>query len=154
MSKKIEESVMQLVAPAAAQLGYEVVDVEYVKKKNEDSELIIYIDREGGVDLDDCEACSIAIDPLIDAADPIEESYILCVSSPGIDRPLKRPRDFEKHMGEAVDVKLYEKLNGKKEFVAVLRGYDQGKISLDIGEDELLELEGAKIALIRPHIDF
>lgn len=154
MSKKIEESVMQLVAPAAAQLGYEVVDVEYVKKKNEDSELIIYIDREGGVDLDDCEACSIAIDPLIDAADPIEESYILCVSSPGIDRPLKRPRDFEKHMGEAVDVKLYEKLNGKKEFVAVLRGYDQGKISLDIGKDELLELEGAKIALIRPHIDF
>ncbi|PWL48543.1 MAG: ribosome maturation factor [Clostridiales bacterium] len=154
MSKKIEESVMQLVAPAAAQLGYEVVDVEYVKKKNEDSELIIYIDREGGVDLDDCEACSIAIDPLIDAADPIEESYILCVSSPGIDRPLKRPRDFEKHMGEAVDVKLYEKLNGEKEFVAVLRGYDQGKISLDIGEDELLELEGAKIALIRPHIDF
>lgn len=154
MSKKIEESVMQLVAPAAAQLGYEVVDVEYVKKKNEDSELIIYIDREGGVDLDDCEACSIAIDPLIDAADPIEESYILCVSSPGIDRPLKRPRDFEKHMGEAVDVRLYEKLNGKKEFVAVLRGYDQGKISLDIGKDELLELEGAKIALIRPHIDF
>ena len=154
MSKKIEESVMQLVAPAAAQLGYEVVDVEYVKKKNEDSELIIYIDREGGVDLDDCEACSIAIDPLIDAADPIGESYILCVSSPGIDRPLKRPRDFEKHMGEAVDVKLYEKLNGEKEFVAVLRGYDQGKISLDIGEDELLELEGAKIALIRPHIDF
>lgn len=154
MSKKIEESVMQLVAPAAAQLGYEVVDVEYVKKKNEDSELIIYIDREGGVDLDDCEACSIAIDPLIDAADPIEESYILCVSSPGIDRPLKRPRDFEKHMGEAVDVKLYEKLNGKKEFVAVLRGYDQGKISLDIGKDELLELEGAQIALIRPHIDF
>ena len=154
MSKKIEESVMQLVAPAAAQLGYEVVDVEYVKKKNEDSELIIYIDREGGVDLDDCEACSIVIDPLIDAADPIEESYILCVSSPGIDRPLKRPRDFEKHMGEAVDVKLYEKLNGEKEFVAVLRGYDQGKISLDIGEDELLELEGAKIALIRPHIDF
>ena len=154
MFKKIEESVMQLVAPAAAQLGYEVVDVEYVKKKNEDSELIIYIDRAGGVDLDDCEACSIAIDPLIDAADPIEESYILCVSSPGIDRPLKRPRDFEKHMGEAVDVKLYEKMNGKKEFVAVLRGYDQGKISLDIGKDELLELEGAKIALIRPHIDF
>ena len=154
MSKKIEESVMQLVAPAAAQLGYEVVVVEYVKKKNEDSELIIYIDREGGVDLDDCEACSIAIDPLIDAADPIEEYYILCVSYPGIDRPLKRPRDFEKHMGEAVDVKLYEKLNGEKEFVAVLRGYDQGKISLDIGEDELLELEGAKIALIRPHIDF
>lgn len=154
MSKKIEESVMQLVAPAAAQLGYEVVDVEYVKKKNEDSELVIYIDREGGVDLDDCETCSIAIDPLIEAADPIEESYILCVSSPGIDRPLKRPRDFEKHMGEAMDVKLYEKLNGSKEFVAVLSGYEQGRISLDIGEEKLLELEEAKVALIRPHIDF
>jgi ribosome maturation factor RimP len=154
LSKKIEESVMQLVAPAAAQLGYEVVDVEYVKKKNEDSELVIYIDREGGVDLDDCETCSIAIDPLIEAADPIEESYILCVSSPGIDRPLKRPRDFEKHMGEAMDVKLYEKLNGNKEFVAVLSGYEQGRISLDIGEEKLLELEEAKVALIRPHIDF
>lgn len=154
MSKKIEESVMQLVAPAAAQLGYEVVDVEYVKKKNEDSELVIYIDREGGVDLDDCETCSIAIDPLIEAADPIEESYILCVSSPGIDRPLKRPQDFEKHMGEAMDVKLYEKLNGSKEFVAVLSGYEQGRISLDIGEEKLLELEEAKVALIRPHIDF
>ena len=154
MSKKIEESVMQLVAPAAAQLGYEVVDVEYVKKKNEDSELVIYIDREGGVDLDDCETCSIAIDPLIEAADPIEESYILCVSSPGIDRPLKRPLDFEKHMGEAMDVKLYEKLNGSKEFVAVLSGYEQGRISLDIGEEKLLELEEAKVALIRPHIDF
>ena len=83
-----------------------------------------------------------------------EESYILCVSSPGIDRPLKRPRDFEKHMGEAMDVKLYEKLNGSKEFVAVLSGYEQGRISLDIGEEKLLELEEAKVALIRPHIDF
>lgn len=86
MSKKVEESVMQLVAPAAAQLGYTVVDVEYVKKRGEESELVIYIDKEGGVDLDDCEACSMAIDPLIDAADPIEESYILCVSFAG-DRP-------------------------------------------------------------------
>ena len=154
MAKKIEENVMNLIAPAIAQMGYELVDVEYIKKRNEDSELVIYIDKEGGVDLDDCEICSNGIDPLIEAADPIEESYLLCVSSPGIDRPLKRPKDFEKHMGEKVDVKLYEKLNGKKEFTAILRGYEQEKILLDIGTEELLELVASKIALIRPHIEF
>lgn len=105
--------------------------------------------------MDDCEACSVAIDPLIDAADPIEEAYILCVSSPGIDRPLKRPKDFEKHLGEKVDVKLYEKLEGKKEFTATLRGYEQGVILLEIpGKGEPLALESAKVALVRPHIDF
>lgn len=154
MSKKVEESVMQLVAPAAAQLGYTVVDVEYVKKRGEDSELVIYIDKEGGVDLDDCEACSMAIDPLIDAADPIEESYILCVSSPGIDRPLKRPEDFARHLNEKVDVKLYEKRAGKKEWTVTLRGYDEKAISLETEKGEAWELELAKIAQIRPHIDF
>ena len=154
MSKKVEESVMQLVAPAAAQLGYTVVDVEYVKKRGEDSELVIYIDKEGGVDLDDCEACSMAIDPLIDAADPIEEPYILCVSSPGIDRPLKRPEDFARHLNEKVDVKLYEKRAGKKEWTVTLRGYDEKAISLETEKGEAWELELAKIAHIRPHIDF
>ena len=154
MSKKVEESVMQLVAPAAAQLGYTVVDVEYVKKRGEDSELVIYIDKEGGVDLDDCEACSMAIDPLIDAADPIEESYILCVSSPGIDRPLKRPEDFARHLNEKVDVKLYEKRAGKKEWTVTLRGYDEKAISLETDKGEAWELELAKVAQIRPHIDF
>lgn len=154
MSKKVEESVMQLVASAAAQLGYTVVDVEYVKKRGEDSELVIYIDKEGGVDLDDCEACSMAIDPLIDAADPIEESYILCVSSPGIDRPLKRPEDFARHLNEKVDVKLYEKRAGKKEWTVTLRGYDEKAISLETEKGEAWELELAKIAQIRPHIDF
>lgn len=154
MSKKVEESVMQLVAPAAAQLGYTVVDVEYVKKRGEDSELVIYIDKEGGVDLDDCEACSMAIDPLIDAADPIEESYILCVSSPGIDRPLKRSEDFARHLNEKVDVKLYEKRAGKKEWTVTLRGYDEKAISLETDKGEAWELELAKIAQIRPHIDF
>ena len=154
MSKKVEESVMQLVAPAAAQLGYTVVDVEYVKKRGEDSELVIYIDKEGGVDLDDCEACSMAIDPLIDAADPIEESYILCVSSPGIDRPLKRPEDFARHLNEKVDVKLYEKRAGKKEWTVTLRGYGEKAISLETDKGEAWELELAKIAQIRPHIDF
>ena len=154
MSKKVEESVMQLVAPAAAQLGYTVVDVEYVKKRGEDSELVIYIDKEGGVDLDDCETCSMAIDPLIDAADPIEEPYILCVSSPGIDRPLKRPEDFARHLNEKVDVKLYEKRAGKKEWTVTLRGYDEKAISLETEKGEAWELELAKIAQIRPHIDF
>lgn len=154
MSKKVEESVMQLVAPAAAQLGYTVVDVEYVKKRGEDSELVIYIDKEGGVDLDDCEACSMAIDPLIDVADPIEEPYILCVSSPGIDRPLKRPEDFARHLNEKVDVKLYEKRAGKKEWTVTLRGYDEKAISLETEKGEAWELELAKIAQIRPHIDF
>ena len=154
MSRKIEEQIEQLVSAKIAEMGYELVDVEYAKVKGQDDELVVYIDRQGGVTLDDCEAVSLAVEPIIDEADPIAHAYVFCVSSPGIDRPLKKPRDFEKALQTKVDLKLYEKLNGKKEITAVLIGYDENTIRLQTEKGQELELNREKIALIRPHIEF
>ena len=130
------------------------MDVEYAKVKGQDDELVVYIDRQGGVTLDDCEAVSLAVEPIIDEADPIAHAYVFCVSSPGIDRPLKKPRDYEKALQTKVDLKLYEKLNGKKEITAVLIGYDENTVRLQMPKGQELELGREKIALIRPHIEF
>ena len=154
MSRKIEEMIEALVAEQVQELGYELVDVEYAKVKGQDDELVVYIDKEGGVSLDDCEAVSLAIEPLIDEADPIEHAYVFCVSSPGIDRPLKKPRDYERALGSKVDIRLYEKLDGKKELTAVLAGYDESFVRLAMPKGQQLELGREKIALIRPHIEF
>ena len=154
MSRRIEEQIEQLVGAKIEQMGYELVDVEYAKVKGQDDELVVYIDRQGGVTLDDCEAVSLAVEPIIDEADPIAHAYVFCVSSPGIDRPLKKPRDFEKALQTKVDLKLYEKINGKKEITAVLIGYDENTIRLQTEKGQELELGREKIALIRPHIEF
>ena len=154
MSRKIEEQIEQLVGGKIAQMGYELVDVEYAKVQGQDDELVVYIDRQGGVTLDDCEAVSLAVEPIIDEADPIAHAYVFCVSSPGIDRPLKKPRDYEKALQTKVDLKLYEKLNGKKEITAVLIGYDENTVRLQMPKGQELELGREKIALIRPHIEF
>lgn len=154
MSRKIEEQIEQLVGAKVAEMGYELVDVEYAKVKGQDDELVVYIDRQGGVTLDDCEAVSLAVEPIIDEADPIDHAYVFCVSSPGIDRPLKKPRDYEKALQTKVDLKLYEKLNGKKEITAVLVGYDENAVRLQTEKGQELELGREKIALIRPHIEF
>lgn len=154
MSRKIEEQIEQLVSAKIAEMGYELVDVEYAKVKGQDDELVVYIDKQGGVTLDDCEAVSLAVEPIIDEADPIDHAYVFCVSSPGIDRPLKKPRDYEKALQTKVDLKLYEKLNGKKEITAVLVGYDENAVRLQTEKGQELELGREKIALIRPHIEF
>ena len=154
MSRRIEEQIEQLVGAKVAELGYELVDVEHAKVKGQDDELVVYIDRQGGVTLDDCEAVSLAVEPIIDEADPIDHAYVFCVSSPGIDRPLKKPRDYEKALQTKVDLKLYEKLNGKKEITAVLVGYDENAVRLQTEKGQELELGREKIALIRPHIEF
>ena len=154
MAKKIEQFVQELVKEDVESLGYELVDVEFDKKQNMDSELVIYIDKDGGVDLDDCEKVSTAIDPLIDAKCPITDPYVLVVSSPGIDRPFKTERDFVKHLGEKVDIKLYEKLNGKKNLTAVLKEYTPEELTLEDSKGKEFRLEMKKIALIRAYIDF
>ncbi|MBQ9941621.1 MAG: ribosome maturation factor RimP [Christensenellaceae bacterium] len=154
MSKKIESSVEAVVAPIIEQLGYELVDVEFVSRKGADSELVITIDKPGGVDLDDCEKVSRAIDEPMDEADPITESYVLCVSSPGLDRPLKKDRDLERSIGKMVDIKLYQKQNGKKELTAMLKGFDEQTIFVVDKKENVTELKRSDIAMIRLHIDF
>lgn len=145
---RVEEMVNELLA---AQDTIELVDVEYVKEHN-DYYLRVYIDKEGGIDIEDCQELSERLEGVLDAENVIADSYILEVSSPGIDRVLRKERDFIREQGKSVDVTLYAPLDGKKELTGVLTGFDADKKVVTL--DDTLELELAKIAQIRLHIDF
>ena len=131
----------------AEETGLEFVDLELVKEPSGRC-LRIYMDKEGGINIDDIEAFHKRVRPLTDA---IDYDYME-VSSPGADRPLKKPRDFEKALGSEVEVKLFAPLNGVKQFVGVLTAYDESGVQLDCaGDAKTFELK--KVALIRPYID-
>ena len=150
--KKIPELVAQLAAPLAEQQGCSLWDVEYVKEGGE-RYLRVYLDRDEGVSINDCEAVSRALDPLLDEADPIPESYILEVCSAGLTRALKRPGDFEKFLGHLVTVRLYVSKAGAKEHVGELKRYDQGAVEIS-QEGELLRFEKNDIAGVWLYVEF
>lgn len=126
--KRIEEAIL----PELETLGYELVDVE-IGKENGNKVLFVYIYHKDGIGLTDCETVSHAIDPIIDELDPIPDSYFLCVSSPGLERPLKKPRDFERNIGREVELKLYQALEGNKRFEGVLLAFDGEQKQIDVG---------------------
>ena len=140
------------VASIIAENGYEYVGTE-VKKTPDAAELIVYIDKEGGIGLDDCEKISRLIDPVIDAIDPIENAYYLCVSSPGLDRPLKTPRDFERSIGKKVDIGLYKAIDKQKAFSGVLKVYDHDGFTISVGEKDMT-FRYIETAIVRLHVDF
>ena len=150
MAKRIEEAVEAIVQEIVQDSDLEVVDVEYVKER--DWYLRIYLDKEGGIEIDDCQRISEALEQILDEKDLLKDAYILEVSSPGLDRVLKKARDFEREQGKDVEVTFYAPVDGKKTWVGTLTGYDGEKNAnvLD-GEKELL-LE--KTAQVRLHIDF
>ena len=150
--KKITELVAELAAPAVEAQGCELWDVEYVKEAGT-WYLRLYLDKESGVDILDCEAVSRAVEPLLDEADPIEGSYTFEVSSAGCERPLKRPSDFERFIGSPVTVRLYQNREGRKEFAGVLRGYDAGAVIIEVGGGEL-RFEKNEVALCRLRVEF
>ncbi|MDD6188911.1 MAG: ribosome maturation factor RimP [Clostridiales bacterium] len=121
---KITELVWQMAEPVAQRHGCTVWDVEFVKEAGERF-LRVYIDSEEGVDIDQCEAVSRELDPMLDEADPIPEAYTFEVSSAGAERELKRPGDFERFMGSYVAVKLYSAKGGRKEHLGTLTGYSE-----------------------------
>lgn len=134
---KIAQKVYELSLPVAEKLGVEIWDVEYLKEAGEWF-LRVYIDRrDGGVFISDCENFSREMDPILDAADPIEGSYVFEVSSAGAERQLKRPGDFERFMGENVEVKLYKAVEGRKSWQGTLSGYDDGRVTIDVSGTEL-----------------
>ncbi len=154
MRKSIAETVTELIAPYALQLGLEIYDVEYVKE-GADWFLRIYIDKENGIiSSDDCENMSRLIDPVLDEADPIANSYYLEVSSVGIDRPLKIPKDFLRFMGQTIDVRLYKAQDGLKDFCGILCGYENGEFTVELDSGDKITLSVKAASLIRPHIDF
>ena len=146
---KLTDKITEIAEPIAAKHGLSLWDVEYLKEGGE-RYLRVSIDRAEGVSIEDCEAVSRELEPLIDELDPIEESYIFEVSSAGADRRLKRPRDFERCMGRSVEVKLYRAIDGKKEFTGTLAGYaENGDITVNVGDTPMIFAKGdaAKVQL-------
>lgn len=149
--KPIEE-VQNALQPIADDMQIEIVEVEF--KQGREPALTVYIDIDGGVDLDTCEKFHRAIDPVLDELDPTYGgAYTLNVSSPGLDRPLKTARDFDKCIGEKVEIKLFAPQKGKKFFEAILQGYDENCVVLAENGSEW-KLERSKIAKICRAIDF
>ena len=144
---KVTETVAALAAPIVEKAGCSLWDVEYVEEAGEWF-LRVYIDKEGGVSIDDCEAVSRPLSDLLDEADPIEGSYTFEVSSAGADRVLKKPEHFEQFMNSEVEVKLYRPREGRKEFVGLLRGYEDGGVTLEVG-NETQSFTKQEIALVR-----
>lgn len=149
---KVTELVARMALPVAEEFGCELWDVEYVREAGAWF-LRVYIDKENGVDILDCENVSRKLSDMLDEADPIEGSYTLEVSSAGAERPLKRPGDFEKFMGSPVTVKLYKAQNGRKEFAGVLAGYDNGDVTITVGEAAMTFAKN-DVALCRLRIVF
>ncbi|MBQ3221449.1 MAG: ribosome maturation factor RimP [Clostridia bacterium] len=151
MKVKTIEEIQNALQPIADEMEIEIVEVEF--KQGREPALTVYIDTESGVDLDTCEKFHRAIDPVLDEVDPtFGAPYTLNVSSPGLDRPLKTERDFQKCMGQRVEVKLFAPLKGKKFFEATLVGYDGNCIELE-EKGESMKLEISKIAKICRAID-
>ncbi len=155
MSKRetYEQRTEELISPIIEQNQFELVDVEYVKEGGT-WYLRAYIDKPGGITVDDCEVVSRALSDLLDKHDFIEDAYVLEVSSPGLGRPLKKEKDFARSIGEEVDVRTFRAISHQKEFTGILRDYDKEKIVLEMEDRELLEIARADIALIRLSFDF
>ena len=150
--KKVTEIVAELARPVVEEHGCTLWDVEYVREGSEYF-LRLYIDKEGGVDIDDCEAVSRAVDPILDEKDPIPGSYHFEVCSAGLERVLKRPSDFQRFLGSPITVKLYRPRNGLKEIPCVLKAYDQGKLTVEAGK-ETITFEKSEVAQVRLRVEF
>ena len=149
---KVTDLVASFAEPVIREKGCTLWDVEYVREGSEYF-LRLYIDKEGGVDINDCEAVSRAMDPILDEKDPIPGSYHFEVCSAGLERALKKPSDFQRFMGAAVTVKLYRPYDGRKEIPGVLRGYEDGRVTLEVGK-ETVTFEKSQVALVRLRVEF
>ncbi|MEG2337741.1 MAG: ribosome maturation factor RimP [Clostridium sp.] len=148
MSKKsLELTIEEFTAPLVESLGYELVDIEYIK---EDGEwyLRFYIDSENGIQIEDCAAVSRAVGDRLDEVDPIKESYYLEVSSPGLDRPLKKESDFIKYNGKKIKIKFYKPFMDKKFVEGILNGYTDNNIIITIDNNNI-EIDKSLVASVR-----
>lgn len=152
MSKKITQQVWDLAQPVVEGFGLKLWDVEYVRE-GADWFLRIYIDKDSPVDISDCEKVSRAMDPILDREDPIPDSYNFEVCSAGCERVLKRPGDFQQFLGSPVLVKLYRPRDGRKEYVGVLKGHENGTTILEV-DGKQMEFTPEETALVRLYAEF
>lgn len=155
MSKKenYEQKTEEILLPIMEEYGFELVDVEYVKEGST-WYLRAYIDKPGGIDINDCEKVSRRLSDLLDEKDYIEDAYILEVSSPGLGRPLKKEKDFKRSMGEEVEIRTYRMIDKQKEFTGVLTGYDADTVTIAMEDETEKTFDRSDIALIRLAFDF
>lgn len=150
--KKVTDIVTELARPVVEANGCTLWDVEYVREAGQ-WYLRVLIDKDGGVDILDCEAISRTLSDLLDEADPIEGSYMFEVGSAGAERALRRPEDFAQFMGAQVTLKTYKMRDGRKEFAGALAGYDDGAVTLDVG-GQTLRFEKDEVALVRLRCEY
>lgn len=152
---KTTETVDALLRPMVEEMGYVLDEVEYQKEQG-NWVLTLYLERQDGtsVDMDDCERVSRAVDPVLDEADPIKEAYYLSVSSIGLDRPLKKDRDFARNLDKTITAKLYAPLGKKKEYTGVLRAFDAGAFTLELSDGRQLTIPRKDAAQVKPYIEF
>ena len=150
-----ESRVEELITPVVEEMGLEVVDIEFVKE-GQNWYLRFYLDKEGGIGINDCEAASRRIEKILDEKDFIEQAYILEVSSPGLDRQLKKDKDFVRYNGSVVDVKLYKAMEGtkEKEFQGTLMGLENNIVTIETEDGEKLSFDRKDIAVIRLAVIF
>lgn len=155
MSKKelYEQKTEELLLPIMEEQGFELVDVEYVKEGGS-WYLRAYIDKPGGITVDDCENVSRQLSDLLDEKDYIEDSYILEVSSPGLGRPLKKEKDFERSLGEEIEIRTYRPVQHQKEFRGLLTAYDKNSITIETENHESMVFAREDVALARLAFDF
>ena len=147
---KITDKVTELARPVVEEEGCTLWDVEYVREAGS-WYLRVFIDKEGGVDIMDCERISRRLDPILDEADPIPDSYTFEVGSAGIERELKRPSDFEQFMGSEIELRLYQPVDGSKVFVGKLAGYENGDVSVEVANNTLRFMK-SQVALVKLHV--
>lgn len=152
-AEQYEKRTEELLSPIIKDNDFELVDVEYVKEHGS-YYLRAYIDKEGGITIDDCELISRALSDLLDKYDYIKDSYILEVSSPGLGRKLKKDRDFQRSLGEEVEVKLYKAINKQKKLTGILIDYDEKEIKIQLEEDETINILRNEIVMVRLTFDF
>lgn len=155
MSKasEYEAKTEKLILPILERLSFELVDVEYVKEGSV-WYLRAYIDKEGGITVNDCETVAREMNTLLDEEDFIPDSYTFEVSSPGLGRPLKKEKDYVRNMGKKIEIRTYRSINHSKDFCGFLKTYDAASVTIETEEGEELTFEKADIALIRQAIDF
>ena len=149
---KLTDKIAEIARPVVEEEGCSLWDVEYVREAGT-WYLRVFIDRDGGVSIDDCERVSRRLDPILDEEDPIPDSYVFEVGSAGADRELKRPGDFEQFMGSEVEVKLYRPVDGSKHYTGTLSGYEAGAVSLTVGE-KTLRFPKEQVAQVRLYVSF
>ena len=151
--EEYEQKTEAILTPIVESRGFELVDVEYVKEAGT-WYLRGYIDKPGGITVNDCEDVSRAFSDILDEQDFIEDSYIMEISSPGLGRPLKKEKDYKRNLNKEVEIRTYRMIDKRKEFTGILKAYDADTVTIELDDETLKTFEKGEIALIRQAFDF